>query len=329
VAACYTINNAYVWFNRDEFMTKRKNTMHPGLAVVIGLFLACDFVLWIAFLLKGNDIALLHPKGLIAHEEFKLILISAAVLMAIAIPALFFFYFFAWKYRETNTKATYDPEGRHSKYLVFSIWAIPSLVMVIMAMIMWTSTHKLDPHTAIASNTKPLTIQVIAMRWKWLFIYPEQNIAAVNYVQIPTNTPVQFELTADEVPMSSFWIPHLSGQLYAMTGHVNTLNLIAGTAGDYPGSSAEINGAGFAAMKFMTHVGSRDDFDQWVHGTQASGPGLDTASYAKLLQPSENNAYAYYSSTELGLYNTVVNKYAGPNHNMNSETASETNTENE
>ncbi len=149
------------------------------------------------------------------------------------------------------------------------------------------------------------------MRWKWLFIYPDQGIATVNFVQIPTGTPIQFELSADEAPMNSFWIPQLAGQLYAMTGHVNQLNVVADTNGVFQGSAAEINGPGFAGMKFVTRAGSMSDFNAWVQGVQKSPQALDDMEYQKLLKPSESNPAAYYSKADPDLYEAMLNKYAG------------------
>jgi cytochrome o ubiquinol oxidase subunit 2 len=188
--------------------------------------------------------------------------------------------------------------------------------MIAMALIMWTSTHKLDPRTPIDSNTKPLVVQVVALRWKWLFIYPEQHIATVNFVELPAGTPVQFDLTADNTPMSSFWIPHLSGQLYAMTGHINTLNIQASTPGTYQGSSAEINGSGFAGMKFVANVDKAETFSQWVEATQQSASALNAVDYAKLLAPSENNPPQYYSNPPADLYASIVMKYMGAHEHM-------------
>jgi cytochrome o ubiquinol oxidase subunit 2 len=265
----------------------------------------------ITLLLSGTDVVLFNPKGLIAQEELKLILFSVALMLTVAVPTLIILYGFAWEYRESNKKARYDPEARHGKYFVLSMWAIPTVFMLVLASVMWPAAHKLDPKKTIAAEAKPLTIQVVALRWKWLFIYPEQKIATVNYVQVPTNTPVQFELTADEAPMSSFWIPHLGGQLYAMTGHVNRLNLIAEEPGEYPGSTAEINGAGFAGMKFTARASSAEDFDHWVQDIKKSPSVLDNAEYEKLLEPSESNPAAFYSSTDTGLYAKMLMKYMG------------------
>lgn len=282
---------------------------------------ALYILLWVVFLsvlfgalLHGHDIRVLNPKGLIADHQLWLIIFSVVVLMGIAVPSLFYFYYFAWKYRETNAKATYEPNQKHGKKFVLVTWAVPCAVMLILAVVMWVATHKLDPMRAIASKKQPVTVQVIALRWKWLFIYPKQHIATVNFLQIPVDTPVQFDLTADEAPMSSFWIPNWGGQLYAMTGHSNRLNLMPTEKDDSEGSSAEINGAGFDGMKFTARASSQADFDNWVSKTQQSSDVLDWVEYQKLLKPSQNNQAAFYSSAEQDIYDTVLMKYMGSHH---------------
>jgi cytochrome o ubiquinol oxidase subunit 2 len=264
-----------------------------------------------AAVLPGTDVALYNPKGLIAQEQFRLMMFSSSVLLAIAIPTLTLLYYFAWKYRESNQPAHQpSPPAHHGKLFTLSLWAIPTLAVVILTAVVWPTTHRLDPHKSIAADAEPLTVQVIALRWKWLFIYPQQGIATVNYVQIPTDTRVQFDLTADEAPMNSFWIPHLGGQLYAMTGHSNQLNLMATTSGSYAGQAAEINGDGFAGMKFTAQAVPKTAFDQWVQSTQQSPNALDAARYAELLKPSQNNPVAFYTTASANLYNDVLQKYA-------------------
>lgn len=268
-------------------------------------------ILVVVMILQGKDVALMNPAGLIAREQYRAMVVTVGVMLLIAVPSLLAFYFVAWKYRASNKKATYDSSIRHGKLFVMGLWAIPTLFMIVLAVFMWSVTHKYVPQQPIASDKKPLTIQVVALRWKWLFIYPEQNIATVNFVQVPTDTPLRFELTADEAPMSSFWIPHFGGQLYAMTGHVNRLNLLAETAGDYAGSSAEINGAGFAGMKFTARASSQQSFESWVEEVRRSTEMLDGSGYQKLLRPSENEKAIFYSGVESDLYNNVVMKYMG------------------
>jgi cytochrome o ubiquinol oxidase subunit 2 len=304
-------------------MAQNKKKTSKGRPVRLVLLGLAGLALIIKVLLDGHNIALFNPKGLIAHEQLGLMAFTATLLLAVAIPALFLLFFTAWKYRESNPKATYAPNTPHSKLLDLSMWLIPSVFMLVLALVMWPATHRLEPNKVIAADAKPVTIQVIATRWKWLFIYPEQNIATVNFVQIPVHTPVTFQLTADEAPMSSFWIPNLGGMLYAMTGHVNDLNLIADTPGDYPGSTAEINGAGFAGMKFTARASSKADFDQWVQEVKLSPDVLNSAEYDQLIKPSENHPAAFYSATDSGLYDKVLMKYMGPSdghsHPMNME----------
>lgn len=291
-----------------------KNTRTIGRSWLVLLILLplVDFVLFIRYVLHGHNLVLFNPQGRIAKAQHSLMLYVAGVLLTIAIPTLTLLYFTAWKYRESNKKATYLPSANHGTLFNFSLWAIPAGVMVMLAVVMWPAAHKLQPRNALISDVKPLTIQVISLRWKWLFIYPEQNIATVNYVQIPVNTPIQFELTADETPMSSFWIPSLGGQLYSMTGHVNQLNLMADSVGSYTGSSAELNGAGFAEMKFTAQASNASDFHYWIQEVKRTPAVLDTATYANLVKPSQNNSMSFYSAYENGLYDTVLSKYIGP-----------------
>jgi cytochrome o ubiquinol oxidase subunit II len=274
--------------------------------IVLGL---ASLAVVITAMMHGNNVALFDSKGMVAHEQRQLIIVVVAILSAIAIPTLFLFYFIAWKYRESNVKATRSSKARSNRVLVSKIWLVPSIVALVLATIMWPAAHRLDPKHVIAANAKPITIQVVSMRWKWVFIYPEQHIATVNFVQIPEHTPVKFLLTADEAPMSSFWIPNLGGQLYSMTGHLNQLNLVGDTQGDYVGSSAEINGAGFADMKFTARVSPKFAFDFWVNEVKLSGKTLDDAAYQQLLKPSQNNPADSYAAVDNTLYDKVLMKY--------------------
>lgn len=284
--------------------------------VLLGIFLLCMLV---ALLLRGKDVVLLNPSGYIASEEHKLLIFSVSILLVLAIPTLVLFYSIAWKYRESNNKATYDPTPKRDRFLVFNIWFVPIIFMLLLTSIMWPATHKLAPQQSINNGVQPLTVQVIALRWKWLFIYPSQKIATVNFVQIPVGTPVQFELSADETPMSSFFIPHLAGQLYAMTGHVNQLNLIADKAGDYTGKAAEINGAGFAGMTFTTRASSLNDFNSWVQSVKQYKTTLTNEEYQNLLKPSEYNKAAFYSSADQSIYGTMLAKYGGSHGHEHTE----------
>jgi cytochrome o ubiquinol oxidase subunit 2 len=294
-------------------MPKINNKKQDSFPPVGTIFLALSvFTLIIAYVLKGTNVAVLNPKGFIAHQQRNLMFFTLSVLLIAVIPTLLTAYLIAWKYREKNPEKKQANTQRRSKFLVAGFWLVPATIMVVLASAMWPATHRLAPQKVINAGTKPLVVQVISLRWKWLFIYPEQGVASVNFVQLPVNTPVTFEMTADEMPMSSFWIPNLGGQLYTMTSHVNRLNLMATTAGDYPGSSAEINGTGFAGMKFTASARSPQDFNAWVQSVKQSPETLTTATYKNLLKPSEYNPSVFYSSFDQSIYASVIAKYEGP-----------------
>lgn len=295
-------------------MSGSKNKLSQSKPVWLVLLGLIGLGLVIAALLRGRDVILFNPKGLIAGEQHRLMVVSVLIMLGIAVPTLALLYFFAWKYREGGAGATVNHRSTNSKTVTLLFWALPALVVLTLASLMLPATQKLDPRKLIQAKNEPLTVQVVALRWKWLFIYPKQDIATLNFVQIPVNTPVQFELTADEAPMNSFWIPHLGGQLYAMAGHQNRLVLMAETPGDYTGRAAEINGTGFADMRFITRAGSKEAFDTWARQVKRSYGALDGAEYNKLLTPSQNNQAAFYSGVQAGLYDTILLKYAGSHY---------------
>jgi cytochrome o ubiquinol oxidase subunit 2 len=281
------------------------------LLVLIGLLVMFGVILF----LGSSNIALLNPKGLVALKERNLI-ITAILLMALVIlPFYIFTFVIAWKYRAGNTKTT---ELRRGRKVIpeFVWWLIPSIVVVMLAAVTWQATHALDPKRPLASAARPITIQVVALNWKWLFIYPEQNMATVNFIEFPAETPLHFELTAD-APMNSFWIPELGGQIYAMAGMTTQINLMADAPGEFPGSATEINGQGFAGMRFIAKATSQSEFDAWVASARNAARPLTSATYAALAKPSESNAVAYYSEVAPDLVRSILFKYAptiGGNH---------------
>jgi cytochrome o ubiquinol oxidase subunit 2 len=123
------------------------------------------------------------------------------------------------------------------------IWSAPLLIIIALGSVTWVTTHLLDPFRPldrvkeghpIAAGTKPLEIEVVALDWKWLFIYPEQGVASVNEVALPVDRPVHFSITASSV-MNSFYIPAVAGQIYAMPGMTSQLNAVINKPGSYQG----------------------------------------------------------------------------------------------
>jgi cytochrome o ubiquinol oxidase subunit 2 len=255
-----------------------------------------------------------NPQGPIASQERDLIITAVIIMLVIAIPMLIALFTIAWRYRAGNKDAKYEADHVGGFFGQIIWWAILAAVIVALGVIDWKSTHALDPLKPIVGNAAPLTIQVVALDWKWLFIYPAQNIATVNFIQVPIDTPLHFELTAD-APMNSFWIPQLGSQEYAMQGMVNQLYLEADAPGQYVGKAAEINGEGYSGMTFITKATSQADFNGWVASVQQSTSTyspLNMDTYNALAAPSENNPPAFYSSVDPNLYVTIVMKFMAP-----------------
>ncbi|HMT03223.1 MAG TPA: ubiquinol oxidase subunit II [Burkholderiales bacterium] len=261
--------------------------------------------------LSGCKLVIFDPKGSIAADEKDIIIISTLLMLIVVIPVIIMTFLFAWRYRASNKKATYMPEWAHSVKIEMVVWTIPLIIITILAIITWKSSHKLDPYKPLNVSGEPITIEVIALDWKWLFIYPDENIAVINYMQIPENRPINFKITAD-APMNSFWIPQLGGQIYAMPGMQSKLHLIAHEKGSYDGFSASFSGPGFSGMKFIAKVSSEKDFLNWVHLVGQSQDQLNILEYNKLAKPSENNIPQYYSDVENNLFKTVIAKYMMP-----------------
>lgn len=268
-------------------------------------------------LLAGCNTVLMNPSGDIANQQGRLIVVSTVLMLIIIIPVIALTIFFAWRYRQSNKEATYSPDWDHSTQLELAIWAAPLLIIIALGAITWISTHTLDPYRPltrldakrqISPETKPLVVEVVALDWKWLFIYPEQGIATVNELAAPVDVPISFKITASSV-MNSFFIPALAGQIYAMPGMETKLHAVINKPGEFEGFSANYSGAGFSGMRFKFHGLSKGDFDQWVEKAKASKEGeLTREGYMKLEVPSEREPVRHYATVDADLYNAILNR---------------------
>jgi len=263
----------------------------------------------VAILLSGCQEGIFDPKGQIATDERSLIITATSLMLLVVIPVIVLTLVFAWKYRAGNTRAAYTPKWAHSTRIEAVVWLIPCLIVSCLAVLTWKSTHKLDPYRALESDRPAINVEVVALNWKWLFIYPDLNIATVNQLAFPANVPVNFRITSDTV-MNSFFIPQLGGQIYAMAGMQTQLHLIANEPGVFKGFSSNYSGAGFSGMKFnAVAYASQAEFDDWVKSVRASGKALDTDAYRTLAVPSENSPVAHYAGATPRLFDAVVHKY--------------------
>jgi cytochrome o ubiquinol oxidase subunit II len=256
-------------------------------------------------LLAACDEGVLGPKGPIGSAE-KLILFDAtAIMLAVVIPVIVLTLGFAWWFRAGNKRAEYLPNWEYSGRIEMIVWSIPALIVLFLGGIAWIGSHDLDPPRAIESQNPTLEVDVVSMDWKWLFIYPGQDVGAVNELVVPVHTPIAFHLTSSSV-MNSFFIPQLGSQIYTMAGMTTQLVLQADVPGLYTGRSAQFSGDGFSDMQFDVRAVSKDDFDKWVASAKQQSHPLDMDAYTTLLKPSHADSPRMFSSVKPGLFDYAV-----------------------
>jgi cytochrome o ubiquinol oxidase subunit 2 len=261
--------------------------------------------------LAGCNEGVLDPKGPIAAAERLILFNSTGIMLAIVIPTILATLGVAYWFRSSNKRARYLPTFQHSGRLELLVWSIPLMTVLLVGGVAWIGAHDLNPPNPIASTAKPVRIQVVALDWKWLFIYPEEGIASVNQLTIPVGAPASFELTSSGV-MNSFWAPELGGQIYTMAGMVTRLNLQADHPGTFRGRSAQYSGAGFSGMRFTVDAVPAEKFAEWLTATRSTGPVLDAQTYAELVKPSMSVAPFTYRAVAPNLFNDIVRSVSKP-----------------
>ena len=258
--------------------------------------------------LTGCQLEVLDPKGSVGVAEKSLIATATWAMLLVVVPVILLTLLFAWRYRASNKSAVYAPKWAHSTAIEVVVWTIPALIILYLGILTWRTTHELDPYKPLESSVKPIDVEVVALDWKWLFIYPDLGIASVNQLAMPVGTPVNFHITSDSV-MNSFFIPQLGTQVYAMAGMQTRVHLVADEPGDYAGVSANFSGKGFSDMKFRTLAVSAADFNAWVQKVKASPERLDMDGYYAVARPSEKDPVRYFSAVDPKLFRNVIAKY--------------------
>ena len=270
--------------------------------------------------IAGCNSVVLNPSGYVALQQRDLLVRSTVLMLLIIIPVMALTVLFAWRYRASNRKAKYEPEWHHSTRLELVIWAAPLLIIICLGALTWLGTHLLDPYRPlerithgkpVSEETQPLEVQVVALDWKWLFVYPEYGIATVNELAIPVNRPISMHITASSV-MNSLYIPELAGQVYAMPSMETRLHGVLNKPGISQGFSANYSGAGFSGMRFAVHSVSEADFSKWVQETRAGEGNLTREDYLQLAKPSENEPARRYARVDDKLYHDILNRCVEP-----------------
>jgi cytochrome o ubiquinol oxidase subunit 2 len=255
-----------------------------------------------------SDLLVLGPKGPIGEAERIVILQSIGLMLIVVVPVIALSIAIPWRYRATNTKATYAPDWAHSSLIEIVVWLVPALIVGALGYLVWTSTHRLDPYKPIASSVPPLEVQAVSLDWKWLFIYPDLGIATLNQLVFPTKTPLSLRITSDTV-MTAFFVPQLGSQIYAMAGMETKLNLEADETGKYLGENTQYSGDGFSHMRFDAMATTREDFYRWVATVRQSPETLDKDRLTEIEKPSARVPVEHFSSVTPKLFEAIISKY--------------------
>lgn len=241
--------------------------------------------------------------------------------MIAILPVLVLVPLMVWRYRYRNTNARYTPNWEYSGWLDAIMWGVPVAIIIVLSAMLWHNTKALDPYKPLASELPPLKVEVVALDWKWLFIYPDLGIASMDRLAFPAERPVALKLTTDTV-MQSFMVGALAGQIYAMPGMQTQLHIIADAPGTFRGENTQFNGKGFADQKFDAVAMTKADFDTWIEDVRASGIPLDDPNYAVLGRATTGaethaalgtsampDGVVYFNAIDPGFYHQVMSRY--------------------
>ena len=278
-------------------------------------------------LLGGCNLVLLNPAGDVARQQSDIMIITTIIIALIIVPVMIAIGVVAWRYRASNHKANYDAKWDHSPQLELLVWAAPLLIIIAVGAMSWIGTHMTDPYRPldriapgkqVHAAIEPLEVEVVSMRWKWLFFYPQYGIAMVNELAAPVDRPIHFKLTSSDM-MDAFFVPDLAGMIYTMPGMQTKLHAVINAPGKYKGMSANYSGAGFTDMRFWFYGMDTQDFDAWVAKVHAGGGQLDRQAYDQLHQPSRADPVRYYSGFAPDLYTRILERCVDPGETCISE----------
>src|SRR5262247_2431084 len=274
--------------------------------------LRCGAMLASLALAGCEQLIVLRPKGVVAEGTSTLLIDAFIIMLPIVVPTILASLIFGWWYRSSNRRADFEPSFVESGKIELVTWSIPLLTIMLLGSVAWIGSHDLDPAKPLSSNEEPLNVQGVSLDWKWLFIYPDQNVASVNRLVIPAGVPIRFTLTSASV-MNAFFVPQLGSMIYTMNGMATQLNLQANAPGTFMGLSTMFSGNGFADMNFKTEAVPKAEFDAWARQTKdGGGPTLSSQAYKDLSVQSMNVAPFTYSSVEPGLFDKIVRQELPP-----------------
>jgi len=286
-----------------------------GLISLISLFFIVLLLIPIVAMYSDEIFVLVNAGGQLGQQQSLLIMLSFFLMLLVVIPTLVMAVWFPFWYRENNKEAEYWPKWNHSNIIEIFAWGIPILIIGVLAPTAYITSHSMDPRVSLVgkyenTENREITIQAVSMDWKWVFFYPEEDIATVNEIAIPVNTPIKFLITSDTV-MNSFFIPELGSQIYAMGGMENRLHLISNKEKVMRGISANYSGFGFSGMRFAVHSVNNEQYDAWVNKVRLSNQVFDQTAYQRLRgkQTKDHPVEHFADIVDNDQFNNIIRKY--------------------
>lgn len=275
--------------------------------------LLCLAITILPMLTGCESLMVLDPKGPQAEMTANVIWISIATMAIIVVSVFVLLIVMLVKYRASKQSEDYEPPHIEGNPVVESIIVgIPVLIIIFLSIVTVKSTYAVEATPKKHEGQEPLIIYASSSNWKWHFSYPEEDIETVNYLYIPTDRPLEFKLYSYG-PITSFWIPQLGGQKYAMADMVTTLHLAADVPGEYMGRNANFSGKGFAENTFQVKAMPEDEFEDWVNEVKSTAEPLTEEKFDKLLEPGHLGQLTF-SGTHLEFMPAPEGEYSGHNH---------------
>ncbi|MBM7607386.1 cytochrome aa3-600 menaquinol oxidase subunit 2 [Lysinibacillus composti] len=267
----------------------------------------------LVLILSGCEpLLVLDPKGPQAERQASDIMLSIGIMSFIVIVVMVILAVILFKYRASKLPDDYEPPHIEGNHIVEAICVgIPVLIVAYLSFVSVQSNYIVESAPVGYEEQEPLVVYASSSDWKWHFSYPEEGIETVNYLYVPTDRPLEFKLYSYG-PITSFWIPQLGGQKYAMADMVTTLHLAADEPGEMLGRNANFSGKGFAENTFNVTAMSQADFDDWVQEVHETAEPLTESEFQELLEPGHLGQMTFTG--------THLEFSPAPEHNHDSET---------
>ncbi len=275
-------------------------------------------VFTIVTVLTGCEpLAVLNPKGPQAETQADVIWLSIGIMAIIVIAVFAILVYMLVKFRASKQDKDYEPPHIEGNVIVESICVgIPVLIVIFLSIVSVQSNYKVESTPDGYKEKEPLVVYASSSNWKWHFSYPEQDIETVNYLYVPTNRALEFKLYSYG-PITSFWIPQLGGQKYAMSDMVTTLHLAADSPGEFMGRNANFSGKGFAENTFNVKAMPQDEFEEWVDEVKETADPLTEKEFDQLLEPGHLGQLTF-TGTHLKFLPPPSAENGGHNHGSGS-----------